>query len=170
MANNSAKKTTKRPSTPKKRTASRKGKSAAAAQKAPVRRLVAAIVFLAFAVFTFLGYFTSDGVFVNWFCGLIRGLIGNGFGFVPPLLLVCALTLFFHHGRPVLARTLCAFFLPSVCGALWQLFGGNDYELGFNILKPLWLDGRDRIGGGAFAGCFPERARRSSSSCSSRRC
>ena len=148
MTKKSATSSTRKKSSGKRKSASQK--------KAPVRRTVAAVVFLLLAVFSGLGYITSDGLFVNFFCGFIRGLVGNGFGFVPPFLLICALILFFHHGRPVLFRTLCAFFIPSACGALMQLFAGSQCEMSIGIFKSLWLDGTAGTGGGAFAGFFAE--------------
>ena len=124
--------------------------------KAPVRRAVGGCVCLLLAIFTLLGYFTSDGIFIEWFSGFLRGIIGGGFYYVAPMLIIASLMLFFHHGKPVTGRLVCVLLLPAVVGMLYQLFDGTEYELSLKIIGSLWKDGREMVGGGAVSGFLSE--------------
>ena len=75
MASNAQKKST----TTKKSSASAKGGSSRAKktpepQKRPVRREVWGVVLLALALFTGVSYFNADGIFIDWFALLLKGL------------------------------------------------------------------------------------------------
>ena len=89
----------RRTASPGTRTASRGARSKAPAPK-PVRREVGALVCLLLAIFSAFGYFHIEALFIDVFCGLVRGLIGYGFWLLPPMLLVSAGILTFHRGRP----------------------------------------------------------------------
>ena len=41
----------------------------------PVRREVGALVCLLLAVFSALGYFNMQAIFISWFCALLKGLL-----------------------------------------------------------------------------------------------
>ena len=89
--------------------------------KRPVRREVWALICFFFAIFTFIGCFKVDALFITYVCGFLKGLIGYGYYVFPLALLGCALILMFHHGRPVKARTICMLCLPLALGALAHL-------------------------------------------------
>lgn len=89
-------------STAKKPAASAKGNTRAAKNAPkPVRREVGAAVCAFLAILSFIGYFDVDGWFIDIFCGFIKGLLGWGFYLFPPALLLAAIALAFHRGRPV---------------------------------------------------------------------
>ena len=110
-------------STQKKKTPAKKPASAARTSgKKPVRREVWALVCVCLALFTFIGCFRIDALFITYFCGFVKGLIGYGYYLFPVALAGCALILTFHHGRPVKARTICMLCVPVAIGALVHLF------------------------------------------------
>ena len=78
----------------------------------PMRREIGAAVCLALALFAALGYFHIQAIFIDFFSGLLKGLLGYGFWLMPPALLLAAYILAFHRGRPVRLRVTCALLLP----------------------------------------------------------
>ena len=70
----------------------------------PVRREVGAVVCLLLAIFAALGYFHIQAIFIDFFCGLVKGLIFYGYLLLPPMLLVASGILAFHRGRPEIGR------------------------------------------------------------------
>lgn len=62
------------------------------------------MICLLLAIFSAFGYFHMDALFINFFCGLVKGLFGYGFWLVPPALLLGSYILAFHRGRPVALR------------------------------------------------------------------
>ena len=64
----------------------------------PVRREMAAVIFLFLAIFIGISYFKNEGAFVLFFSNLIKGLIGWGYWLVTPIFLVIYYALFFHRG------------------------------------------------------------------------
>ena len=109
--------------TKKKSTKSRASEDARACAKTsevkPRRREIAALIFLFLGIFAFIGYFKDEAVFIHWFCWLFRVLTGWGFFLLPPVLLMCAWILAFHHGRPVTLRLVCTLLLPVAAGGLY---------------------------------------------------
>ena len=90
-------------------TASRSGGSRKKAPAPrPIRREVGAVVCLLLAIFSAFGYFHIQAIFIDFFCGLVKGLIGYGYWLLPPMLLVASGILLFHRGRPVRLRVWCA--------------------------------------------------------------
>jgi len=132
-------------------------KKKAETAKAPLRREIAAAVCFILAVFSFIGYFGSDGAFIGFFRGLGTGLVGPGFFAVSPALLLCAVILGFHRGRPVRFRVVCTLLVPVAIGAIWHLFANRlDYSLSFGLFPQLWRDGNDLVAGGAISGTLSE--------------
>ena len=111
--------TTKKKSTPAKKKPS--SSASAAAKKQPIRREVWAGVCFFIGLFTFIGYFKLDALFITYFCAFIKGLIGYGYYLFPIAMFACAVILMFHHGRPVKARSICMLFVPLTLGALVHL-------------------------------------------------
>ena len=49
----------------------------------PFRREIGALICLLLAIFSALGYFRVDALFINFFCGTVKGLIGYGYWLLP---------------------------------------------------------------------------------------
>ena len=144
-------------STARKTTSSASGSGKRSTQKQqprPIRREVGAVVCLILAVFAALGYFQLDGIFINFFCHLLEGLIGYGFYLAPVMLLMTSYILAFHRGRPVRLRMWCALLLPVILGAVIHLFAAGEavYPAGVKIVSALWKDGLLLKSGGVAAG------------------
>ena len=119
----------------------------------PIRRGVGALICLLLAIFAALGYFHVQALFIDFFCGLVRGLIGYGFYLLPPALLGCSAILTFHRGRPVRARVWCTLLLPVVLGALLHLILVKEaLPWDGKLLPALWQRGEAMTGGGALSG------------------
>jgi S-DNA-T family DNA segregation ATPase FtsK/SpoIIIE len=121
------------------------------------RREIAAAVCLLLGIFTFIGYFSLNGLFIEVFCNLLKGLVGWGFYAVPPIFIVCAFILTFHRGRPVRFRVFCTVMLSVAIGAIAHLyFNKTDYTLSFTMIKDLWEAGVKLASGGAVGGTLTE--------------
>ena len=117
----------------------------------PIRREVGAVVCLFLAIFSFIGYFNVDALFIRVFCGFIKSLIGWGYYLFPPALLLCAVILAFHRGRPITLRLVFALLLPLLLGALCHLFSGGMAEKGLKFaeyLRRLYETGGQMASGG----------------------
>lgn len=114
-------KTTSSISSRSKKPASGKGRSSSSANK-PFRREAGAVICLLLAIFSAFGYFHMKALFIDFFCGLVKGLFGYGFWLVPPALLLGSYILAFHRGRPVALRLTCALSLPGYLPALFMAF------------------------------------------------
>ena len=127
------------------------------AAKPPRRREVMAVICFILAVFSFIGYWNSDGAFIGFFIGLVKGLIGRGFFALAPALLLCAVILTFHRGRPVRSRVICTLLLCVITGALVHLFACKlAYEISFRMFAELWSDGEALLAGGVVSGALTE--------------
>ena len=93
-------------------------KSPPASKSRPIRRELGGVVCFLLAIFTAFGYFNTEGIFIHWFCNLVKGLLGYGFWLTPPALLLGAYILAFHRGRPVRLRLVCALMLPLIFSCL----------------------------------------------------
>ena len=106
------------------------GRKKAASQPKPIRREVGAAVCFLLAIFAAFGYFNVHAIFIDFFCGIAKGMIGYGFWLVPPMLLVSSVVLMFHRGRPVRLRVWCAMLFPVLVGALLHLMlAKGSYQL-----------------------------------------
>ncbi len=144
-----------------KRTASRtsgsqsRGRSQAPAHK-PFRRELGAVVCLLLAVFSALGYFHMEAVFIDLFCGLIKGLLGYGFWITPPALLLMAYILAFHRGRPVRLRLVCAGLLPVLTAAFFHSLLARILPWDVALIQTLWTGGQAMTGGGVVCGLLAQ--------------
>ena len=132
-----------------------KGRTAAPAPK-PFRREVGAAVCLLLAVFSAFGYFHMEAIFIDFFCGLIKGLLGYGFWLMPPALLLGAYILAFHRGRPVRLRLTCALLLPLAFSALVHGLLVEPLPWDGALLKSLWSTGEVLRSGGAVGGLLAQ--------------
>jgi len=127
--------------------------------KIPRRREIMAAVCFILAAFTFIAYFNADGAFIGLFTGLVRGLVGHGFFYLAPALLLCAVVLTFHRGRPVAFRVCCTLLLCVLAGALAHLFTrgtGHEFEISFTKIPVLWASGLEMQSGGVISGGIAE--------------
>ena len=88
---------------------------------------------------------------------LLKGLFGYGYWLAAPALLLAALILLFHHGRPVQLRVTCALLLPVLLGTLGHLlFCKEIFESSLGVLPRLWTSGNALASGGAVSGALAE--------------
>lgn len=129
------------------------GKSTSA-QKTPKysKSGIAALVFIFLGIFTLLGYFNNDGVFIKFLRGFMSGLLGGGFYLLPPMLIVAGGLLAVNREKAPVGRVICALLVPILAGAFCQLFAKGSYSLSFDMFKGLWTDGTALEGGGALGG------------------
>ena len=119
----------------------------------PIRREVGAVVCLLLAIFSALGYFHIQAIFIDFFCGLVKGLIGYGYWLLPPMLLVASGILLFHRGRPVRLRVWCALLTPVLVGCLLHLIlARGTYVWNLELVRTLWTQGEALRSGGVVSG------------------
>ena len=123
---------------------------------APIRREVGAVVCAFLGIFSIIGFFHVDALFIALLCGLVKGIIGWGFYLFPPALLMCAFILGFHRGRPVALRVTATLLLPVLMGAILHLLfckTAFSFDGSFAILlKDLYLQGHAMACGGVLCG------------------
>ena len=126
--------------------------------KPPRRREIMAIVCFILGIFSFIGYFDTEPVFIAFFTGFIKRLIGYGFYALPPALIMSAVILAFHKGRPILLRTICTLSLTIIIGALVHLFmvAEDAYSFSFGMIGDLWTSGAIFKSGGIISGTISE--------------
>jgi len=140
-------------SAPAKKTRAKPAQSKPNASKAPRRREISAIICLILSLFSFIGYFNSEGAFIGFFIRFVKSLVGHGYFVLPPALLLCSIILSFHRGRPVRFRVVCTLILTVAFGALMHLFASKlEYEISFGMVPELWKDGGAMLAGGAVSG------------------
>ena len=144
-------KTTSSSSSRSKKPASGKGRSSSSANK-PFRREAGAVICLLLAIFSAFGYFHMKALFIDFFCGLVKGLFGYGFWLVPPALLLGSYILAFHRGRPVTLRLTCALSLPGVFSCTVHGLLNPVLPWDATLLKTLWAGGEAMRSGGALSG------------------
>ena len=130
----------------------------ASVSKPPRRREIMAIVCFIVGVFSFIGYFDTEPVFIAFLTGFVRRLIGFGYYALPPALIMCAVILAFHKGRPILLRSICTLSLTVVIGSLVHLFmvASDKYEFSFAMIGQLWSSGAEHTSGGIISGSISE--------------
>ncbi len=134
------------------KTASRSRQAPAEPARRPFRREAGAAVCLLLAIFAAFGYFNMEAIFIDLFCGLLKGLLGYGFWLTPPALLLGAYILAFHRGRPVRLRLTCALLLPLVFSCLLHGMLAESQPWEGNLFKALWETGTAMKSGGVAGG------------------
>ena len=157
MANSSG--GTKKSSGTAKKTTSGSTRSRAPAKKnapRPIRREVGAVVCAFLGIFSLIGYFDVEALFIDVFCGFLKGLFGWGYFLFPISLLISAGILATHRGRPVVLRVTCTMLLPLFVGAAaHMLFAGDGFSFGGNFMdlcERLYVSGTRLASGGLLAG------------------
>ena len=110
------------------------------------------MICLLLAIFSAFGYFHMKALFIDFFCGLVKGLFGYGFWLVPPALLLGSYILAFHRGRPVALRLTCALSLPGVFACTVHGLLNPVLPWDATLLKTLWAGGEAMRSGGALSG------------------
>jgi len=126
--------------------------------KPPRRREIAALICFVLGIFSFVGYFDAEPVFIGFFTGFIKSLVGHGYFVLPPALIMCSVILAFHKGYPILLRTISTLSLTIVAGALIHVFITPDdkYEWSFAMIGSMWTDGANLEAGGIIGGGISE--------------
>ena len=157
------KKSTSAKSAPQKNNASQNSASAARAKGTapaqdyrPIRREIWAMVCAALVVFSVLGCFGVEAIFIDFFCGLMKGLLGYGFWVVPAALMLATYILAFHRGRPVRLRLCCALMLPVFISALIHSLLAQNMDWGMYLFGYMWDTGKAMHSGGALAGMLAQ--------------
>ncbi len=122
----------------------------------PFRREAGAVVCLLLAIFASFGYFNLEAIFIDFFCGTLKGLLGYGYWFVPPVLLLGSYILAFHRGRPVRLRLSCTLLLPLVFSALLHGLMVQVLPWDGALLKTLWSTGEGLRSGGVLGGVLAQ--------------
>ncbi|MEY8403754.1 DNA translocase FtsK [Oscillospiraceae bacterium 44-34] len=133
------------------------GKSAAKGRQAPppgqpYRREIGAVVCFLLAIFSSFGYFNMEAIFIDLFCGLIKGLMGYGFWLTPPALLMAAYILMFHRGRPVRLRVTCTLLLPLIFSCFFHALLAQPLEWNGQLWGALVESGKALQSGGGLGG------------------
>lgn len=114
------------------------------------------MVCLFLSIVAFFGYFHMQAIFIDFFCSLLKGLLGYGFWMVPPALLLSAYILAFHRGRPVRLRLTCALMIPLAFSGLLHGLLADIQPWDVNLLKVLWASGKELKSGGAVGGLLAQ--------------
>ena len=123
----------------------------------PIRREIGALICLLLAVFSALGYFQVEAIFIDFFCGTMKGLIGYGYWLLPPALLASSAILAFHRGRPVRLRVWCAMLMPVLAGGfLHMLLAKGSYVWDIKLFGTLWTEGKALASGGVVSGLLSQ--------------
>ena len=118
----------------------------------PYRREIGAAVCFLLAIFTGLGCFNMEAIFIDLFCDLLKGMLGYGFWLMPPAFLLGAFLLAFHHGRPVQLRLTCTLLLPLVFSCFLHCMLAEPLEWNFQLWGALTQSGMLMESGGALGG------------------
>ena len=136
---------------------SRKKSAPAEPTPRPVRREVWALVCAALAVFALLGCFGVEAIFIDFFAGLLKGLLGYGFWTMPAVLALCTYILALHRGRPVRLRLFCTLTMPVTISALiHSLLADRSVEWGMALFGYMWHSGQAMNSGGALSGMLAQ--------------
>ena len=116
-------------------------------------REIAGGVCLLLALCAVVSYFQEEALFITFFGGLLKGLLGYGYWLSAPALLLTGLLLLTHRDRPATLRSVCTMLVPVLTGCgLHLLLCARSYAPGLTGLRELWLSGRSLQSGGALSG------------------
>ena len=122
--------------------------------KKPIRREVGGVVCVALAVLMTLSWFGVHSVMTDWLRIVGLGLLGIGYYMMPFALLLASVILFLHDGRPVRLRVTCSLLIPVLVGMILHLTTVQFQPVWAfpDIIKDLWQQGSNNIGGGVICG------------------
>ena len=146
----------KKPTGAKKGSSQNRSKAPAKSAPRPIRREVGGVVCAFLGIFSLIGYFDVDALFIDAFCGVLKGLFGWGYFLLPISLIISAGILFTHRGRPVVLRVTSTMLLPLIVGSLaHMLFAGGGFAFDRDFLglcETLYVSGTRLASGGLIAG------------------
>ena len=146
----------KKPTGAKKGSSQNRSKAPAKSAPRPIRREVGGVVCAFLGIFSLIGYFDVDALFIDAFCGVLKGLFGWGYFLLPISLIISAGILFTHRGRPVVLRVTSTMLLPLIIGSLaHMLFAGGGFAFDRDFLglcETLYVSGTRLASGGLIAG------------------
>lgn len=79
-------------------------------------REIAGGVCLLLALCAVVSYFQEEALFITFFGGLLKGLLGYGYWLSAPALLLTGLLLLTHRDRPATLRSVCTLLVPVLTG------------------------------------------------------
>ena len=79
-------------------------------------REIAGGVCLLLALCAVVSYFQEEALFITFFGGLLKGLLGYGYWLSAPALLLTGLLLLTHRDRPATLRSVCTMLVPVLTG------------------------------------------------------
>ena len=130
-----------------------RSKKPAPPPKQPIRREVVGVVLLVLTLSVLVSYFGISAIFIDGFAMLVKGLFGYGYWLCAPAMLLAAVILLFHRGRPVQLRVICALLVPVLFGSLVHMgLCQKEYTASLGVLRDLWRDGVALESGGAVSG------------------
>lgn len=92
-------------------------------------REIAGGVCLLLALCAVVSYFQEEALFITFFGGLLKGLLGYGYWLSAPALLLTGLLLLTHRDRPATLRSVCTLLVPVLTGCgLHLLLCARSYE------------------------------------------
>lgn len=125
--------------------------------KRPVRREVWSFICFFLAVFSFIGFFDVEGIFIDFFKNFLRGLLGFGHYSMTVMLLAASAILLFHKGRPVRLRVWSCISLSAVYSSILHLFMSDiPYAFAFDSVPALYRNGGALKSGGLIGGFVAE--------------
>ena len=79
-------------------------------------REIAGGVCLLLALCAVVSYFQEEALFITFFGGLLKGLLGYGYWLSAPALLLTGLLLLTHRDCPATLRSVCTLLVPVLTG------------------------------------------------------
>lgn len=99
-------------------------------------REIAGGVCLLLALCAVVSYFQEEALFITFFGGLLKGLLGYGYWLSAPALLLTGLLLLTHRDCPATLRSVCTLLVPVLTGCgLHLLLCARSYEPGLTGLR-----------------------------------
>ena len=133
--------------------ASNARRKSASSRPKPFRRELGGALCLVIGLLSCIGYFNVDALFIRYFCGFIKGIVGWGYAIFPPAVILAGVILLTHRGRPVRLRVFFALMLPLLLGAFLHLIVCDDFQhFSRGLLSGLFRTGTHMKSGGFLAG------------------
>ena len=118
----------------------------------PFRRELSAVGCYLLAIFSVMGFFHPEALFIEWYSNAVKWFIGYGFYVMPLALIYCGHILLFHRGRPVQARITCTLLIPVAISAIFHGFMAEDVPFALSAIRTLMMTGQDATSGGLVGG------------------
>ena len=130
------------------------GKRTRRTRKAGRASYITALIFLFLGIFLAIGYINNDGAFIKFLCNFVKGLVGFGYYFMPPALIIASIIIAFSKKKTAVFRAVCILLIPFFAGSIFHLIKGSkilDMPYSFKLL---WDTGVIVNSGGVLSGSF----------------